>query len=218
MCPGLTSRGATVHDEASTVTFVTLCVCNSLTSCCLSVVQAGQGWGVCGFDNVVWRVRLQGQLQSWLSAACRQLAAHACSCRIVAMRVTPLTTLDGCMRIPHALCCTLPAENFWSQVDAGTPVAIYAEDKEHAMAVDLTTLSTLDACACLTRAALPESSALSFADSFGHRSRQALRWRSMQKARSTQWQWASPHSAVWMHAHSSLSVLHTACLACLSTG
>lgn len=28
------------------------------------------------------------------------------------------------------------------QVDAGTPVAIYAEDKQHAMAVGLTTLST----------------------------------------------------------------------------
>lgn len=28
------------------------------------------------------------------------------------------------------------------QVEAGTPVAIYAEDKEHAMAVGLTTLST----------------------------------------------------------------------------
>jgi PUA domain protein len=36
-----------------------------------------------------------------------------------------------------------PPELFWSpQVEAGTPVAIYAEDKEHAMAVGLTTLST----------------------------------------------------------------------------
>lgn len=30
----------------------------------------------------------------------------------------------------------------FEQVDAGTPVAIYAEDKQHAMAVGLTTLST----------------------------------------------------------------------------
>jgi hypothetical protein len=36
------------------------------------------------------------------------------------------------MRIPHALPAALPAELFWSQVDAGTLVAIYAEDKEHA--------------------------------------------------------------------------------------
>jgi predicted ribosome-associated RNA-binding protein Tma20 len=38
------------------------------------------------------------------------------------------------------LLCLLP------QVEAGTPVAIYAEDKEHAMAVGLTSLGTLSAC------------------------------------------------------------------------
>jgi hypothetical protein len=35
----------------------------------------------------------------------------------------------GCMRIAHVLCCTLLAESFWSQVEAGTLVAIYAEER-----------------------------------------------------------------------------------------
>lgn len=41
------------------------------------------------------------------------------------------------------LIARMPAQTINSlQVEAGTPVAIYAEDKGHAMAVGLTTLST----------------------------------------------------------------------------
>ncbi|KAF8057282.1 FOLD2 [Scenedesmus sp. PABB004] len=39
---------------------------------------------------------------------------------------------------------TSPGATMHDEVDAGTPVAIYAEDKEHAMAVGLTTLSTAE--------------------------------------------------------------------------
>lgn len=86
MCPGLTSPGATIHDEV-----------HHPSRTRASPLSRGPAANL--------RVSLRG--------------AQLCS------------TLKQC--VPYCL-----------QVDADTPVAIYAEGKEHAMAVGLTKMSTKD--------------------------------------------------------------------------
>jgi len=92
------------------------------------------------------------QPESWMFAVsqCRRCLLPVLLCAAVLLKL--LYCLCCCTADAAVLlyCCT-------AQVDKGTPVAIYAEDKQHAMAVGLTIMSTQAGLRVL-EGVLPESS------------------------------------------------------------
>lgn len=99
MCPGLTSPGATIHDEVG-----------------CAVIGGLQRFGACSFARRVQQAA--------------QRATSPCRCRCC------------CRRCSAWLLCAPAPPLPLLQVPEGAAVAIYAEGKEHAMALGLTKLST----------------------------------------------------------------------------